>query len=105
MTKRTRKKWAENTYISNERVDIWGRKHAWVVIEQCTKSFFVGTFQHEFSIAPVEVNGYNGFTMISKDGESPNVVIWGSRDYIHIVRGTLTTEELLEIVENMIELT
>lgn len=34
-----------------------------------------------------------------------NVVIWDSGDYIHIVHGMLTIEELLEIAENMIELT
>lgn len=101
----------QNHYLSAERVDILGRKGVSerkgvsVGIEQCTKHFFVNPITDDFIAAPVEVKGCKGFTITPKDGViAMNVVIWDSGDYIHIVNGLLTLDELLEIAENMIEL-
>lgn len=98
--------YVEKCYVTKERFDVWGRKKAFVDIVQCTKSLFVNQFRPElYIIAPIKVKDRKGFTIIPKDGEAPNLVMWSSDDYIHTVRGTLTIEELLEIAENMIALT
>lgn len=96
----------ENQYISKERENIFGKKVAVVNIEQCTKRSFVNPITDDFIVSPIEVKGCKGFTITSKgEVHGMNVVIWDSGDYIHVVNGTITLDELLEIAENMIELT
>lgn len=95
----------QNQYISKERDNIFWKKVAVVNIEQCTKRSFVNPITDNCIMTSVEVKCCKGFTMIPKDGKAMNVVIWDSGDYIHVVNGTLTLDELLEIAENMIELT
>ena len=94
-------KFIENQYVSYERINKRGGKGAYVNIWQCTKSFFVSPIDDNSTVAPVEVKGCNGFTCVSE--EAMNVVVWDSGDYIHIINGSLSVEELLEIAENMIE--
>lgn len=96
-------KFIQNRYFSRERINKFGKKGAFFNIEQCSKWFFVDPITDNCTVTSVEVKGCKGFAYASE--EAMNVVIWDSGDYIHVVNGTLSVEELLEIAENMIELT
>lgn len=96
-------KFVTNSYFSTERINKFGGKGALINIEQCSKWFFVDPITDDHTVTPVEVKGCKGFTIASEEGM--NVVIWDSGDYIHVVNGMLSVEELLEIAENMTELT
>ena len=93
-------KCVENLYASQERTSIHGGKDAFFMIKQYTKSFFLDPITDDCTVIPVEVKGCKGFTVTS---EIVNAVVWDSGDYIHVVNGLLSVEELLEIAENMIE--
>lgn len=94
-------KFVQNRYFSTERINKFGKKGAFFNIEQCSKWFFVDPITDDCTVTPVEVKGCKGFTIATE--EALNVVIWDSGDYIHVVNGTLSVEELLEIAENMTE--
>ena len=94
-------KFVQNRYFSTERINKFGKKGAFFNIEQCTKWFYVNPITDDCTVAPVEVKGCKGFTIATE--EALNVIIWDSGDYIHVVNGTMSVEELLEIAENMTE--
>ncbi|MCH5207866.1 MAG: DUF4367 domain-containing protein [Oscillospiraceae bacterium] len=90
-----------NYYISTERVNKFGEKGALIGIHQCTKNFFVDPIMEEYIVTPVEIKGCKGYAISAE--EAMDVVVWDSGDYIHVVNGLLSVEELLEIAENMVE--
>lgn len=94
-------RFVRNYYFSTERINKFGEKGAYIGIEQCTKNFFVDPIMEEYIVTPVEVKGCKGFTIIAE--EAMDVVVWDSGDYIHVINGLLTVDELLEIAENLIE--
>lgn len=90
-----------NYYHSTERVNKFGGQGAFIGIEQCVKTFFVDPIMEEYTVTPVEVKGCKGYAISAE--EAMDVIVWDSGDYIHVINGTLSVDELLEIAENMIE--
>ena len=92
-----------NYYYSRsaERINKFGGQGAFIGIEQCVKSFFVDPIMEDYIVTSVEVKGCKGYAISAE--EAMDVVVWDSGDYIHVINGLLTVDELLEIAENMIE--
>lgn len=81
-----------------------------VRIVQMTKKSFFTTFQPETDyIKEVEVKGFKGFSYAHsfehiEDDFIFNSVLWDCGDYIHIVVGTVSMEEIWSFVDGMTEI-
>ena len=89
-----------NDYVSYDRINKSGGQGVLVTIWQFTKTAYVNAVREEDIVAPVEVRGCKGITITTDDFVT---IVWDSGDYIHVVDGMMSFEELIEIVENMIE--
>ena len=89
-----------NDYVSYDRINKSGGQGVLVTIWQFTKTAYVNAVREEDIVAPVEVRGCKGITITTDDFVT---VVWDSGDYIHVVDGMMSFEEIIEIVENMIE--
>ena len=92
-----------NEYVAYDRINKWGGQGVLVNIWQYTKPAFVSAINEKDIVAPIEVKGCKGITITADDDYGTNSILWDSGDYIHIVDGLMSVEELIEIVENMIE--
>ena len=90
-----------NYYYSTERINKFGRQGTLLGIQQCVKTFFVNPIMEEYNVVPVEVKGCKGYAISTE--KAMDVVVWDSGDYLHVINGTLSVDELREIAENMIE--
>lgn len=85
--------------------------HPYVRVRQETKSSFENPVQPEQDkVSSIEIKGYNGIwvkhSIDLDEGEFIfNTVIWDCGEYIHIVDGTVSKEELLAVIDGMTELT
>lgn len=80
-----------------------------VMVQQITKSSFVNPIQREETLEPIEVKGFKGVSsstsMDLDDGTEfiLNAVILDCGDYIHMVNGTVSMEEIMSIIDGMTE--
>lgn len=79
--------------------------HPLVRVVQMTKKSFVATVTPETdTVEAIEIKGFKGYSYTHKvEGFEYNSVLWDCGDYIHLVDGTVSMEEILEIAEGLIE--
>ena len=92
-----------NEYVAYDRINKWGGQGVLVDIWQFTKTAYANAVDENNIVTPVEVRGCKGIAITADDDYWTNSVVWDSGDYIHVVDGLMSVEELIEIVENMIE--
>lgn len=80
--------------------------HPLVRVVQMTKKSFAATVTPETdTVEAIEIKGFKGYSYTHKvEGFEYNSVLWDCGDYIHLVDGTVSMEEILSIVDGMTEI-
>lgn len=79
--------------------------HPLVRVVQMTKKSFIATVTPETdTVEAIEIKGFKGYSYTHKvEGFEYNSVLWDCGDYIHLVDGTVSMEEILSFVDGMTE--
>ncbi len=100
----------EEMYVDVNAVVPENHGSPFVRVMQITKSSFVNhiqTEQDEFK--PIKTKGFDGVSIVTSidfdDGTKymMNTVIWDCGDYIHMVNGTVSMEEIMSFIDGMTE--
>lgn len=77
-----------------------------VRVMQFTKKSFFATVQPEMDdIKSVEIKGFKGYSYShNEEGFVLNSVVWDCGDYIHVIVGTVSMEEIWSFVDGMTEI-
>lgn len=93
-------------YYDSETTTINGG-HPFVMVQQWTKQdFYTAVDTDEDVVEAVEVKGCNGFKVIKTIGELEydiNTVMWDCGEYIHVIVGSISMEDIMSIIEGMTE--
>lgn len=94
----------------DDAYEVYVDKNGFFFVWQITKSTFVNVIQpDQDECTPIEVKGYNGLLVVTTidydngDKFIENGVLWDCGEYIHMVSGTVSMEEIMSIVDGMTE--
>lgn len=75
------------------------------VVQSTKKAFFASVQPETDVVKEVDVKGFNGFSYShNEDGFIMNSVVWDCGEYIHVVEGTVSMEEIWSFVDGMTEI-